>query len=97
MRTTRRMNPNLKPWMNPSPKLTLWMNPKMKPSPKLNPRMNPKLNLRINPSSKLNPRKNLKLSLNLKLRLTPSLPPRLAGASFAGCGLCSGLRQGMCL
>ena len=87
MKTTRRMNPNLKPWK----KLNLWMKPnlnlRMNPSPKLNPWMNPKLN----------PRKNLRQSLNPKLRLPPSLTPRLAGASFAGCGLCSGLRQGMCL
>ena len=89
MKTTRRMSPNLKPWK----KLDLWMNPnlnlRMNPSPKLNPWMNPKLN----------PRKHLRQSLNprQKLRLSQSLTPRLAGASFAGCGLCSGLRQGMCL
>ena len=103
MKTTRRMKPNLKPWMklnlrknlnlrmSPSPKLNRWMKPnlnlRMNPSPKLNPWMNPKLN----------PRKNLRQSLNPKLRLPLSLTPRLAGASFAGCGLCSGLRQGMCL
>ena len=95
MKTTRRMNPNLKPWkklnlwMNPSPKLNLRKSPNLKPWKKMNPRMNPKLS----------PRKNLKQSLNprQKLRLSQSLTPRLAGASFAGCGLCSGLRQGMCL
>ena len=89
MKTTRRMNLNLKPWK----KLNLWMNPnlnlRMSPSPKLNLWMNPKLSLRKNLRQSLNPRQ--------KLRLTPSLTPRLAGASFAGCGLCSGLRQGMCL
>ena len=89
MKTTRKMNPNLKPWK----KLNLWMNPnlnlRMSPSPKLNPWMNPKLNTRKNLRQILNPRQ--------KLRLSPSLNPRLAGASFAGCGLCSGLRQGMCL
>ena len=87
MKTTRRMNLNLR--MNPSPKLNLWMNPKLKPWKKLNPWMNPNLS----------PRKNLRQSLNprQKLRLSQSLTPRLAGASFAGCGLCSGLRQGMCL
>ncbi len=87
MKTTRKMNPNLKPWK----KLNLWMNPnlnlRMSPSPKLNLWMNPKLN----------PRKNQSLNPKQKLRLPPSLTPRLAGASFAGCGLCSGLRQGMCL
>ena len=93
MKTTRRMNLNLR--MNPSPKLkprknlNLWMNPKLKPWKKLNPWMNPNLSLRKNLRQSLNPRK--------KLRLSPSLTPRLAGASFAGCGLCSGLRQGMCL
>ena len=77
MKTTRRMNLNLR------------KNPKLKPRKKLNPWMNPNLS----------PRKNLRQSLNprQKLRLSPSLTPRLAGASFAGCGLCSGLRQGMCL
>ena len=66
-------------------------------------RMKPNLNLRKNPNLwmnlKLNLRKNLRQSLNprQKLRLSQSLNPRLAGASFAGCGLCSGLRQGMCL
>lgn len=68
---------------------TSGLNPKLKPWKKLKPWMNPKLN----------PRKNLRQSLNprQKLRLSQSLNPRLAGASFAGCGLCSGLRQGMCL
>ncbi len=81
MKTTRRMN--LKPWK----KLNLWMNLnlRMSPSPKLNLWMNPKLK----PWMNLNPRQ--------KLRLSQSLNLRLAGASFAGCGLCSGLRQGMCL
>ena len=85
MKTTRRMN--LKPWK----KLNLWMNPNLRMSP------SPKLNLWMNPN--LNPRKNLRQSLNprQKLRLSQSLNLRLAGASFAGCGLCSGLRQGMCL
>ena len=91
MKTTRRMNLNLR------------MNPKLKPRKSLNLRKNPKLkpwkklNLRKNPN--LSPRKNLRQSLNprQKLRLSQSLTPRLAGASFAGCGLCSGLRQGMCL
>ena len=93
MKTTRRMKPNLnlrknpklKPWKN----LNLWMNPKLKPWKKLNPWMNPNLSPRKNLWQSLNPRQ--------KLRLSPSLTPRLAGASFAGCGLCSGLRQGMCL
>ena len=91
MKTTRRMKPNLKPWK----KLHLWMNLnlRMSPSPKLNLWMNPKLKPWMNPKLKpwmsLNPRQ--------KLRLPLSLTPRLAGASFAGCGLCSGLRQGMCL
>ena len=87
MKTTRRMKPNLKPWK----KLNLWMNLNLRMSP------SPKLNLWMNPN--LNPRKNLRQSLNprQKLRLSQSLTPRLAGASFAGCGLCSGLRQGMCL
>ena len=95
MKTTRRMNLNLKPWK----KLNLWMNLnlnlRMSPSPKLNLWMNPKLNPRKNQS----PWKNLRQSLNprQKLRLSQSLTLRLAGASFAGCGLCSGLRQGMCL
>ena len=95
MKTTRRMNPNLKPWK----KLNLWMNPNLNlrksPNPKLNLWMNPKLKPRKN----LSPWKNLRLSLNprQKLRLSQSLTPRLAGASFAGCGLYSGLRQGMCL
>ena len=83
MKTTRRMKPNL----------NLWMNPKLKPRKNLNPWMNPKLNLRKNLRQRLNPRQKLRQ----KLRLSPSLTPRLAGASFAGCGLCSGLRQGMCL
>ena len=87
MKTTRKMNPNLKPWK----KLNLWMNPnlnlRMSPSPKLNLWMNPNLN----------PRKNQSLNPRQKLRLSQSPTPRLAGASFAGCGLYSGLRQGMCL
>ena len=93
MKTTRRMKPNLNLWKNPKLKprknLNPWMNPKLKPWKKLNPWMNPNLS----------PRKNLRQSLNprQKLRLSQSLTPRLAGASFAGCGLCSGLRQGMCL
>ena len=93
MKTTRRMKPNLKPWK----KLNLWMNLnlRMSPSPKLNLWMKPNLNLRMNP--KLNPRKNLRQSLNPRQKLRQSLTLRLAGASFAGCGLCSGLRQGMCL
>ena len=83
MKTTRRMKPNLKPWK----KLNQWMNPN------LNQWMNPNL------KPWMNPRKHLRQSLNprQKLRLSQSLNPRLAGASFAGCGLCSGLRQGMCL
>ena len=85
MKTTRRMKPNL----NLRKNLNLWMNPKLKPWKKLNLWMNLKLNLRKNLRQSLNPRQ--------KLRLSPSLTPRLAGASFAGCGLCSGLRQGMCL
>ena len=85
MKTTRKMNPNLKPWK----KLNLWMNLNLRMSP------SPKLNLWMNP--KLNPRKNQSLNPRQKLRLSQSLNPRLAGASFAGCGLCSGLRQGMCL
>ena len=91
MRTTRRMNLNLRknPKLKPRKNLNLWMNPNLNPRKKLNPWMNPNLS----------PRKNLRQSLNprQKLRLPPSLKPRLAGASFAGCGLCSGLRQGMCL
>ena len=93
MKTTRRMKPNLNLRKNlklkPRKNLNLWMDPKLKPRKKLNPWMNPNLN----------PRKNLRQSLNprQKLRLSQSLTPRLAGASFAGCGLCSGLRQGMCL
>ena len=93
MKTTRRMKPNLNlrknPKLKPRKSLNLWMNPKLKPWKKLNPWMKPKLS----------PRKNLRQSLNprQKLRLSQSLTPRLAGASFAGCGLCSGLRQGMCL
>ena len=93
MRTTRRMNPNQNlrksPKLKPRKDLNLWMNPNLNPWKKLNLWMNPNLN----------PRKNLRHSLNprQKLRLSQSLTPRLAGASFAGCGLCSGLRQGMCL
>lgn len=93
MKTTRRMKPNLNlrknPNLKPRKNLNLWMNPKLKPWKKLNPWMNLKLNLRKNLRQSLNPRQ--------KLRLIPNLTPRLAGASFAGCGLCSGLRQGMCL
>ena len=85
MKTTRRMKPNLNlrknPKLKPRKNLNLWMNPKLKPWKKLNPWMNPNLNLRK----------------NLRQSQSQSLTPRLAGASFAGCGLCSGLRQGMCL
>lgn len=93
MKTTRRMNLNQNlrksPKLKPRKDLNLWMNPKLNPWKKLNLWMNPNLN----------PRKNLRHSLNprQKLRLSQSLTPRLAGASFAGCGLCSRLRQGMCL
>lgn len=107
MKTTRRMKPNLNlrknPKLKPRMNLNLWMNPKLKPWKNLNLWLNPKLNLRKNLRQSLNlnlsPRKNLRQSLNprQKLRLSQSLTPRLAGASFAGYGLCSGLRQGMCL
>lgn len=74
-------------------KTTRGLKPKMNLSPRksLNPKMNPSLNL--------NPKKNPRQSLNPKMnpRMSLKLNPRLAGASFAGFGLCSGLLQGMCL
>lgn len=73
----------------------------LKPKMNLKPRMNPRQSLTPsqNPRQSLTPKKNPSLNLNPKLnpRMSLKLNPRLAGASFAGFGLCSGLLQGMCL